>query len=384
MKTILLLDDDPKFGAAMKLASNGADCNVIQSGSIKEAELELMSCQPDLLVVDGQLPDGDGLNWISSLRLRKCEIPALFISGHFRDSTSFKTLTKDLGVCTVLQKPISIQALSEQISIALQTDSPAFDGEILDELELLEREFKKELPLRMSKLLEAVRRTAKNSEDLSLLRAAINQAHNLRGTAGMYGMVRFGIAVGRIEDMLVVMQKTQVEGSCYADSWTSIVKAIEDLLKTAREESQEYTAVSLQSCQRRRHILVLDTDKVYSQRISNLLSSEGHLVFTFLDSVHLEEIIFHMKPDLLIVSEELQGDASHFIKHLRTDTQLIDTPIVVVMKDVRPKMQKEYLSAGANLVISKSTTNLDFLAEIKCLLRIGEMVPVQADELRVA
>ena len=103
-----------------------------------------------------------------------------------------------MGVCTVLQKPISIKALNEQISIALQTEAVAFESDVLDELEQLEREFKKELPLRISKLLDAVSRTSKNTEDLSLLKYAINQAHMLRGTAGMYGMARFGIAIGKI------------------------------------------------------------------------------------------------------------------------------------------------------------------------------------------
>jgi CheY-like chemotaxis protein len=290
-----------------------------------------------------------------------------------------------MGVCTVLQKPISIKALNEQISIALQTEAVAFESDVLDELEQLEREFKKELPLRISKLLDAVSRTSKNTEDLSLLKYAINQAHMLRGTAGMYGMARFGIAIGKIENMLLVMQKANCEGTCYADSWRSIEKAIEDLLQAVSDESQEYSAVSLQYCERRRHILVLDTDNAYSQRISNLLSSEGHLVFNFRDSLHLGEIIFHMKPDLIIVSNELQGDASDFVREWRTDIHLLDTPIAVVMKNAEPKIQEEYLSAGANIVISKSIPNLDFLAKVKSLLKIGgEMVPVQAGELRVA
>lgn len=385
MKTILLLDDDPKFGAAMKLASIGADCNIIRSTSIKEAEFELFSCRPDLLVVDGQLPDGDGLSWISSLRLRKCHIPAIFIAGHFRDSTSCKILVEDLRACTFLQKPISIKALNEQILAALQAEAVPLESEVLDELSQLETEFKKDLPLRMTNLLAAVSRTAKNNEDLSLLKAAITEAHRLRGTAGMYGMARFGIAIGRIEEMLLVMQKTQAEGTCFADSWTSIEKAIEDLLQVAQEESHDYSALSFQLCQRRRNILVLATDKVFTQRISNLLSSEGHLVFNFRDSVHLGEIICHMKPDLLIVSNDLQDDTLHFIRDLRTDIHALETPIAVLLNDAQPNMKEEYLSAGANLVIPKSTPNLDLLAEIKCLLKIGgEMVSVQAAALQVA
>jgi CheY-like chemotaxis protein len=92
-----------------------------------------------------------------------------------------------------------------------------------------------------------------------------------------------------------------------------------------------------------------------------------------------------MKPDLIIVSNELQGDASDFVREWRTDIHLLDTPIAVVMKNAEPKIQEEYLSAGANIVISKSIPNLDFLAKVKSLLKIGgEMVPVQAGELRVA
>ncbi len=80
MSRILLIEDDPGTAdeIALELRTNGYE---VEHRATAAAGLEAVAVvAPDLLVVDRQLPDGEGLGVISQLRARGCRTPALVLS----------------------------------------------------------------------------------------------------------------------------------------------------------------------------------------------------------------------------------------------------------------------------------------------------------------
>lgn len=67
-KRILLIDDDPNFRAMASGILKEKDIEVISAASAREAKIELMQGHFDLMIVDGILPDMDGLSFIEEQR----------------------------------------------------------------------------------------------------------------------------------------------------------------------------------------------------------------------------------------------------------------------------------------------------------------------------
>ena len=79
MRTILILDDDRVFRRLVVDALQKRGHRVLEAGRAVEADLLLSSEQPDLLLVDGLLPDTTGVDWIKKLRRAGRATPVLFV-----------------------------------------------------------------------------------------------------------------------------------------------------------------------------------------------------------------------------------------------------------------------------------------------------------------
>ena len=103
MATILLLDDDLFFrrAAAASLAHRH---EVVEVSRCREANQQLQARPFDMLIVDGLLPDGDGLQWIGKFRERDAVTPILFVSAFRKDDLETQKLK--LPNLTVLHKPL--------------------------------------------------------------------------------------------------------------------------------------------------------------------------------------------------------------------------------------------------------------------------------------
>jgi DNA-binding NtrC family response regulator len=68
--TILLVDDEPaiRFALSQYLAQTG--CIVVESANLKEACASLNSTSFDALILDLELPDGNGLEYIARFKAR--------------------------------------------------------------------------------------------------------------------------------------------------------------------------------------------------------------------------------------------------------------------------------------------------------------------------
>lgn len=114
-KSILLVDDDPETVMIVSEALAGTDFKVVQVRTLAEARSRISQRPPDLLVLDGFLPDGSGVAFIQQLRERGLDLRVAYLSALWRDEAILGRLTGELGVCRVLHKPLGVSGLRLQI-----------------------------------------------------------------------------------------------------------------------------------------------------------------------------------------------------------------------------------------------------------------------------
>ena len=127
---VLAVDDEEHITEliAMALGFNGFE--VERAGSGRQALEAVAKRRPDLIVLDGMLPDLDGFE--VARRLRQSEgsgtrIPVIFLTA--RDSTADKVEGLRLGVDDYVTKPFSIEELIERVKAVLRRAGGAGPGE---------------------------------------------------------------------------------------------------------------------------------------------------------------------------------------------------------------------------------------------------------------
>ena len=86
MMRVLLVEDDPMMGQAVKVAISQAGYAVDLIDSAEDAEATLDTTPYDLVVLDINLPGKSGLEMVSELRKRRKDIPVLALTA--RDTLS--------------------------------------------------------------------------------------------------------------------------------------------------------------------------------------------------------------------------------------------------------------------------------------------------------
>jgi DNA-binding response OmpR family regulator len=86
--------------------------SVFDATSGQAASVALRVCDPYLVVVDGGLPDTDGLSWVRARRESGDRRRMVFMSPTSLEVAPYVVLTHDLGVERVVQKPIEASTLA--------------------------------------------------------------------------------------------------------------------------------------------------------------------------------------------------------------------------------------------------------------------------------
>ncbi len=270
---VLLVDDDADLRALLRAALTSRGLEVVEAGSVREAESVLGNRTPDLIIIDGLLPDGRGIELVEAIRRRDHQVRIVFVSAYFRDLTTFTRLTTELDVALVVYKPIDPPSFaakvvelvaSEGVLRAPAPAEPAAAPDHILELAKLHEEFTERLPGKIAELAEATRAA---KLDRSCLDNARTLAHRLRGSAGSYGHPAVGETVGIVEDLLA---EVDADGVGRRLLWEDLEQALRDAraavasapVRVARQEPATPLTKSL---------LVVDDDVSYLQMVRAVL-----------------------------------------------------------------------------------------------------------------
>ncbi len=118
MQTFLLVDDNAELLALLCEQLRGAGYGHIRTAqSCAAARACFAAEQPELMILDINLPDGDGFSLFRALRA-KADVPALFLSA--RDADADRLFGLGLGADDYLTKPFLMQELLLRVQHLLQ------------------------------------------------------------------------------------------------------------------------------------------------------------------------------------------------------------------------------------------------------------------------
>lgn len=125
MTKILLLEDDASIRrfVAHTLSLDGAQ--VFEVDTVARAAIEAGTRKPDLAIVDLGLPDGDGVDFIRSLRTWST-MPVLVLSA--RGGESQKVAALDAGADDYLVKPFGVSEMQARVRALLRRRLQAGSG----------------------------------------------------------------------------------------------------------------------------------------------------------------------------------------------------------------------------------------------------------------
>ncbi|MFC6286417.1 response regulator transcription factor [Nocardioides sp. GCM10027113] len=117
MPRLLVMDDEPQVVLALTRALEGLGHQVQAAASGEDGVLQASTWWPDLIVLDGQLPDMDALEAIRRLR-PWCEAPILVLSEMSDEPRRVEAL--DAGADDFLQKPFGMPELVARLGALLR------------------------------------------------------------------------------------------------------------------------------------------------------------------------------------------------------------------------------------------------------------------------
>jgi two-component system KDP operon response regulator KdpE len=115
--TVLVVEDEAPMRRFLSAALHGHGCRVVEASTLATAQQLAAVQQPDLVLLDLGLPDGDGLSLVRELRTWSAA-PVIVLSA--RDREDDKVTALDAGADDYLTKPFGTSELLARIRVALR------------------------------------------------------------------------------------------------------------------------------------------------------------------------------------------------------------------------------------------------------------------------
>ncbi|KAB2922593.1 MAG: two-component system response regulator KdpE [Dechloromonas sp.] len=123
LPNVLLIEDEPQIRRFVRLAVEAEGCAVVEAGSIAEGLSAAGRAEPDLVILDLGLPDGNGIDFIRALRAWSGR-PILILSARAAEHDKIDAL--DAGADDYLTKPFGVGELRARLRALLRrSERPA-------------------------------------------------------------------------------------------------------------------------------------------------------------------------------------------------------------------------------------------------------------------
>ena len=133
---VLIVEDDAQMRRVLQTALRSHHYHVVEAATAREGLAQAAGRNPDVILLDLGLPDGDGLDVTRTLRQRT-RMPIIVLSARGQERDKIAAL--DLGADDYLTKPFAINELLARIRVALRHAMAPLDAAVepvfeLDEL----------------------------------------------------------------------------------------------------------------------------------------------------------------------------------------------------------------------------------------------------------
>lgn len=115
---IVIVEDDKDLNSGLCKALKSEGRNIVSCGNLKEAGEQIFLSPPDLVMLDINLPDGNGLDLLKRIKEEGLKVPVILLSANDTDADVVKGL--DLGADDYVTKPFSLSVLRARVNTQLR------------------------------------------------------------------------------------------------------------------------------------------------------------------------------------------------------------------------------------------------------------------------
>jgi two-component system nitrogen regulation response regulator GlnG len=113
---VLIIDDEQSIRYSFCRALEGEDVQVLTAGTAADGLNQVRAHNPDVVVLDWQLPDGNGLDLFRQLHAQDPRRPVIFITAHGTTETAIEAMKG--GAFDYQVKPVDLERLNQVLSRA--------------------------------------------------------------------------------------------------------------------------------------------------------------------------------------------------------------------------------------------------------------------------
>lgn len=203
---VLVVDDHPNIRELVSLLLRKLDCEVVALSSGLEALSEVQfESNFDLVLLDIQMPEHDGIETLNLLREAGCKAPIVALTANNMQHEI--ELYTSIGFSSVLSKPIERTQFIETLNYYLS--DRAYSDEFINPLDKLSltRDYLKTLAAQVTKFESCMEQGERQ--------AALEFSHAIKGSAQSFGFDLVGAAFNDFDIGMKERNETQID-SAYA------------------------------------------------------------------------------------------------------------------------------------------------------------------------
>lgn len=117
MERILLVEDDEALARGIVMALAAPEREIQSAASVREARVAL-SATLDLIILDINLPDGNGLDLLRALRAEGVQTPVILLTAN--DMEMDEVVGLEAGANDYITKPFSLAVLRARVAVQLR------------------------------------------------------------------------------------------------------------------------------------------------------------------------------------------------------------------------------------------------------------------------
>ena len=117
--TALIIDDESDICFLLSGILKKMNFTSKMVNSIAAANTLLLSYQPQIIFLDNHLPDGLGVDFIETIRIKNPLAKIIMITAH--DSSSYRKLAFSQGVSDFIGKPFTKDAIHQSVNQVLKS-----------------------------------------------------------------------------------------------------------------------------------------------------------------------------------------------------------------------------------------------------------------------
>ena len=212
---VLIVDDDGIVRGLLCAVLGTRNWRIFEAGSVKEALSVVAEHSIDLAIVDGLLPDGEGVDLIGELRRKHPRIKLVFHSAFWPHADELKRLSEEVGVDRVLSKPVAPGELLLHVEalLGVELEPPPVPGRrrqyatpsdmsVEDLLCALRRVEVSAMQATTTRLRKALMVLDQEEGSPEALEEPLRLARELRVTSGTYSMDEIAASASEMEAIL--------------------------------------------------------------------------------------------------------------------------------------------------------------------------------------